>query len=454
MLVALFGLVLPAVPAAQHPKPGLATIRSVRHSSIPNGVRITIELDAEVQYHEEHLENPRRLFFDLKNADAVPGLRDAIVSFNDGIVRNIRLGRHQNTTTRLVIDLEDDTRCSVFSLYDPFRLIIDCEREDPDTQTNVAHSLPAPPATLPAVPFLLTSTLPSASESGLVALAATLESEETAARPTELVPQEKAAPDKNASSPEIAPAVVPPKPAGAVSLARQLGLGVSRIVIDPGHGGYDPGAKGTKLLESDLVLDIALRVEKLLLKQKGFEVVLTRRTNVFVPLEERTAIANRKGADLFLSIHANASRNSAARGVETYFLNFATTPDSAAVAARENAESTGTMHNLTDIVRAITLNNKLDESRDFADEVQQSIVRRLRASNKQLRNLGVKQAPFVVLVDAGMPAVLTEISFITNRDEARLLRSSSYRQKIAQALLEAIVRYQRSLKNVGTVAHQ
>ena len=162
------------------------------------------------------------------------------------------------------------------------------------------------------------------------------------------------------------PAVPSANTDGSFSLARQLGLGISRIVIDPGHGGHDPGTGGHGTTEADVVLDIALRLERLLRKEPGLDVVLTRRSDVFIPLEQRTAIANREGADLFLSIHANASRNASARGVETYFLSFASSPDAEAVAARENATSDRAMHNLPSIVRAIALNNKLDESRDLA----------------------------------------------------------------------------------------
>ena len=168
---------------------------------------------------------------------------------------------------------------------------------------------------------------------------------------------------------------------GQFSLARQLGLGISRIVIDAGHGGHDPGARANGLNEAELVLDVAQRLRKLLQKQPGIEVAMTRETDVFIPLEERTAIANREGADLFLSIHANASRNPKARGVETYFLNFASNPEAEEVAARENATSGQTMHSLPEIVRAIALNNKIDESRDFADTVQKSMVRKLGAQN-------------------------------------------------------------------------
>jgi N-acetylmuramoyl-L-alanine amidase len=229
-------------------------------------------------------------------------------------------------------------------------------------------------------------------------------------------------------------------------MARQLGLSVSRIVIDPGHGGHDPGAKGKGgVTEAELVLDVSLRLQKLLEKVQGVEVILTRQTNCFVPLQERTAIANREGADLFLSIHANASANDQAHGVETYFLNFANNLGAAAVAARENAASGQTMGALPDFVKAIALNNKRDESRDFAALVQQTMLGRLRLANKSVKNLGVKQAPFVVLIGASMPSVLAEISFVTNPQEAKLLKSNAYRQAIAEALFNAVRKYQTSL---------
>jgi N-acetylmuramoyl-L-alanine amidase len=251
----------------------------------------------------------------------------------------------------------------------------------------------------------------------------------------------------------IAPPTEPSANAnGSFSLSRQLGLGISRIVIDAGHGGHDPGASANGVKEAELVLDVALRLRKLLEKQPGMEVAMTRSTNVFIPLEQRTAMANREGADLFLSIHANASRRSAARGVETYFLNFASNPEAEAVAARENATSAKRMHSLPDIVRAIALNNKIDESRDFATAVQKAMVRRLKARNSQVRDLGVKQAPFVVLIGAAMPSVLAEISFVTNRQEAQLLKTGAYRQHIAEALLDAILAYQQSLKRMRTIA--
>jgi len=202
------------------------------------------------------------------------------------------------------------------------------------------------------------------------------------------------------------------------------------------------------------VLDVALRLEKLLTAVPGVEVILTRRTDEFIPLPERTAIANREGADLFLSIHANASTSAQARGIETYFLNFASNLSAASVAARENAASGQAMGALPDIVKAIALNNKLDESRDFATQVQHAMMEKLRGQNKALRDLGVKQAPFVVLIGAAMPSVLAEISFVTNPQEARLLKSGAYRQKIAEALYGAVRKYQTSLKSAVAVAQQ
>jgi N-acetylmuramoyl-L-alanine amidase len=242
--------------------------------------------------------------------------------------------------------------------------------------------------------------------------------------------------------------------AGGFSIARQLGLGVSRIVIDPGHGGYDPGAQGRGITEAELVLDIALRLETSLLKVPGVEVILTRRDDTFVPLEERTAIANREGADLFLSIHGNASRNVRASGIETYFLNFATTLGAEAVAARENAASGHAMSALPDLVKAIALHNKLDESRDLATFVQRAMIERLRPAHKAIKDLGVKQAPFVVLIGAAMPSVLAEVSFLTNAQEARLLKTPAYRQRISDALFSAIQKYQASLKTVPKVAQR
>ncbi len=230
------------------------------------------------------------------------------------------------------------------------------------------------------------------------------------------------------------------------SMARVLGLRVHRIVIDAGHGGYDSGTLGPDgLEEKNVVLDVALRLGKLLRDRLGAEVVYTRRTDTFVPLETRTVIANRAHADLFLSIHANSSPDADARGVETYFLNFTASPTALAVAARENAVSHRPVYELADLVRRITLSDKIDESRTFASDVQQSRYQGLQRGNPGLRNRGVKQAPFVVLIGANMPSILAEISFLTNTSDATELRRPAYRQRIAEALYRGVATYVESM---------
>jgi N-acetylmuramoyl-L-alanine amidase len=392
------------------------------------------------------------LLFDLPLTRASAALQDANWNYQDDVVRHIRVGRHPNQTTRVVLDLEGVSRYTVVTVYNPYRILIDCERATASKPASVPGTPAAVPSTRAAAPRTAGNVpgikrpknvpgivnppedIPGAGD-GAGAIAAVEPSNKTA--PAKV---RSPAPEKGESN--------------RVSMARQLGLGVSRVVIDPGHGGRDPGAEGPNISEADIVLDIALRLEKALKRQPGIEVVLTRRTDVFVPLEERTQIANREQADLFLSIHANASRNENARGIESYYLNFASNPDAEAVAARENSASERTMNSLTDIVKAITLNNKLDESKDFAALVQQAMARRLKPSNKSLKNLGVKQAPFVVLIGAAMPSVLAEVSFVTNRREGQLLRTEPYRQRIADALADAIARYRRTLKTANIVASQ
>jgi N-acetylmuramoyl-L-alanine amidase len=233
--------------------------------------------------------------------------------------------------------------------------------------------------------------------------------------------------------------------AGSYSLARQLGLGARRIVIDAGHGGHDPGTIGRRgLQEKDLVLDVALRLDRLVRQELGAEVILTRSTDVFIPLEERTAIANSRGADLFLSIHANASRNAGARGIETYFLNFARSPHAEEVAARENAISAATLKDLQNLVKAIATNSKIDESRDFAAAVQENMVAGARQQHA-VADRGVHTAPFYVLIGANMPAVLAEIAFVTNPEDEKLLRDSDYREMIARSLLRGVRSYLEAL---------
>ncbi|HEV8348533.1 MAG TPA: N-acetylmuramoyl-L-alanine amidase [Vicinamibacterales bacterium] len=431
----------------------LAVIKDIRRTVLPDAVRVTIELDAEVAFHEERIADPWRVFVDLPGTRAAASLVDQTIRFDgDGdIVRQIRIGRHPNHTTRVVLDAAGVTSYSVYPLYSPFRLVIDCVRptlrsEASTPSFGVASRGVRPEASAP--------TFAAAGPAAIPAVAVPPNpppSVAAAINPAPKIPELAAVAPIGPTTPAAPPAK---NMNGGFSIARQLGLGVSRIVIDPGHGGHDPGAKGKGVTEAELVLDVALRLEKLLQKVAGVEVILTRRTDDFIPLQERTAIANREGADLFLSIHANASANATARGIETYFLNFANNLSAAAVAARENAASGQAMGSLPDLVKAIALHNKLDESKDFAAQVQKAMIERLRPANKTLKDLGVKQAPFVVLIGAAMPSVLAEISFVTNAQEAKLLKGTPYRQRIADALFNAIRKYQSSLKTTTTVALQ
>ena len=528
-----------AATAAPPSSTRVATIKGIRRIVLADTVRITIELDSEVPFRDERIQDPARVFVDLPGTRPAPALIDQTIRFEGDadIVRQVRVGRHPNNTTRVVLDAAGVTSYSVYPLYSPYRLVFDCVRVPPAVAAagmtdkilarvppsatpqasrsnedaaaaiarpataaaparQLAASAPAPlpartmtnpwlrklPGMAPRATTLLavarqnvdgtTTTAASTRQGGDDTKAAVASpAPPLSSRPNtggvattveqivELAPPSSTTAGTTGSTRQASDgATVAAAPAhnatGGLSIARQLGLGVSRIVIDPGHGGHDPGAKGKGVTEAELVLDVALRLEKLLQKVPGVEVILTRRTDEFIPLPERTAIANREGADLFLSIHANASTNGQAHGIETYFLNFANNQSAAAVAARENAASTQAMGGLPDFVKAIALNNKLDESRDFALHVQRAMVERQKTANKLLKDLGVKQAPFVVLIGANMPSVLAEMGFVTNAPEAKLLKANAYRQKIAESLFNAIRKYQTSLKNVSTVALQ
>jgi N-acetylmuramoyl-L-alanine amidase len=240
-----------------------------------------------------------------------------------------------------------------------------------------------------------------------------------------------------------------PTAAGDRSLIRALGLKIGKIVIDAGHGGHDTGTIGPNgLLEKDVVLDVSKRLGRLLETRLGAEVVYTRRDDTFIPLETRTAIANRERADLFISIHANSSHDSDARGVETYYLNFTSSPEALEVAARENAVSEKSIHELQDLVKKIALKDKIDESREFAGDVQESLYGGLSLENAGIRNRGIKKAPFIVLIGANMPSILAEISFVSNPTDERALETSERRQRIAESLYRGVSKYVSGLSGV------
>ena len=343
--------------AASEPPPAVtvpenapaSTIRTITHMPLPRGDRLIVELTQEAAYAGVRVEAPDRVFFDFANAAPATDVVQRASGLAGTFVKAVRVGRPSSSITRVMVELGGASRprYSAFPLYNPFRLVIDVESSEP----------PPPPPPVVTVRSEPVAPPPPAAATGTPTA--------TASTPSPAAP---------AATPPTTSPTAPSAPAatsrGDYSLARQLGLSVSRVVIDPGHGGHDPGAQANGINESELVLDIAQRVAKLLGQKPGFEVVLTRSTDEFIPLEERTAIAKREEADLFLSIHANASRNTAARGIETYILNFATNPDAEAVAARENATSAQTMGALPSILKAIAANNKRDESRELATILQ------------------------------------------------------------------------------------
>jgi N-acetylmuramoyl-L-alanine amidase len=232
-----------------------------------------------------------------------------------------------------------------------------------------------------------------------------------------------------------------------------------RIVLDPGHGGHDPGAVGPKnLYEKDVVLDIALKLKKVLMEDPFNEVFLTRERDIFIPLEERTAIANRKNADLFVSIHANASPRREAKGIETYLLNWTDDEEAIRVAARENAISLKKMRamnrqvDIVDVIKSdLIRENKRDESIKLANYIQRSLISNLDSDTKLVLNLGVKQALFYVLFGAKMPSVLVEVSFISNPEEERLLSNDAYRTEIAKGIAKGLNTYLTSAPTVQKV---
>jgi N-acetylmuramoyl-L-alanine amidase len=237
---------------------------------------------------------------------------------------------------------------------------------------------------------------------------------------------------------------------GQATLTRTLGLKIGRIVIDAGHGGHDTGTIGpTGLMEKDLCLDVALRLGKIIQQRlPGADVVYTRSDDSFIPLEERTHIANEARADLFISIHANSSHDHGARGIETYYLNLKGSPDAMEVAARENATAQESVHDLEDLVKKIARSEKIDESREFAADIQESLAKRIQKNYKPVKDRGVRKAPFVVLIGADMPSILTEISFLSNPADEQLLKKPEHRQRVAEGLYQGVASYLQSLNSV------
>ncbi len=429
-------------PASGGRSGALVEIEGIRHWMSARSTRVEIQAGGPVKFNAIHLENPPRLVFDLDNTRPSANLARSMVVRSNGFLRRIRVAQFAPRVTRVVLDVPHIERYSVSTLTNPFRLVIEVRGADLETaqsSTQMSKRVASSQATF------------AADRNG----ASFRSSRNSIAKgPCESFNPGAA----NADAPveetprtaDISPAVqysLPGAPAGvAPTLTRALGLKIRRIVIDPGHGGHDTGTIGpTGVEEKNVVLDVALRLRKLIVEKLGCQVIMTRTTDTFIPLEERTAIANEYGADLFISIHANASTDPRARGIEAYYLNFTTDPEALQVAARENATSEVSIFHLQTLIKKIALSEKVDESRDFAKIVDRNLALHLDNDGDWQPNRGVKKAPFVVLIGANMPSILAEISFLTNPHDERLLRSPHFRQEIAQALYDGIARYAQSL---------
>jgi N-acetylmuramoyl-L-alanine amidase len=441
-----------AARAKSAPRGGpVGQVQSIRHWLAPHYTRVVIQTGREVRFNAMHLQNPPRLIFDLDNTRVSPQLARKAFPVEHGFLRRVRVAQFKPRVTRVVLDVPQIEDYSVFALQHPFRLVIDVQGQSPRRAPLVGRPV-GPASGLEAGVKLGTFARQSGTggaspgEDG-----GAIPGSEFSSSDRSRMVKEETADSVAGEDASIAPRTSSEAAVGDVAptLTRALGLKIRRIVIDPGHGGHDTGTLGPEgLEEKNVVLDVALRLRRLILRKLECQVVMTRGTDEFIPLEERTAIANLDGADLFLSIHANASRDPNARGIETYYLNFTSDPEALAVAARENATSEQSVFQLQSLVRKIALSEKIDESKDFAKIVDRQLTLHLGEDGDRQPDRGIKKAPFVVLIGANMPSILVEISFLTNPRDERLLRSPHFRQEIARALYAGIARYADAL---GTI---
>jgi N-acetylmuramoyl-L-alanine amidase len=466
-------------------------VTGVRHWSTPDYTRVAIDLDDGVKYESQRIDRPDRVFFDLLDTKLATALLGKTIDVDDGLLKKIRVAQYQPGRSRIVLELDTDSTYDAALLANPPRLFIDIHNK------QVVKSLVVKPDTLAAkskpAAVAVKSNSVSATDTPVIKVRAEdkktaqvtnvaidlaikktiveadADDDRTVARlaapdlkmPLNL-PDQPSSPDTpqpgaqagsrtrhKTTSAGMEVREARPTASGDRSLIRALGLKIGKIVIDPGHGGHDTGTIGPHgLEEKDLVLDVSRRLGKLLEARLGAEVIFTRKDDTFIPLETRTSIANQEEADLFVSVHANSSRDPDARGVETYYLNFTSSSEALDVAARENAASDKSIHELQDLVKKIALKEKIEESQEFASDVQQSLHSGLSTKNPGLRDRGVKKAPFIVLIGANMPSILAEISFVSNPGDEHRLRTPEYRQRIAESLYRGISKYVSGLSGV------
>ena len=395
-VLACLSVFLAAAPQ-DDPRVEIVNLRRYTH---PNFTRIVLEIGRLREYTSGELQDPGRIYVDVLQAKLNPILQGQSYPVKAEYISQVRISQKTPSTVRVVVDVEFPKIQSyrVYHLFDPFRLVLDIYPRE----TKVPPS-PTPP--------------------------------------------DKALPPIDKTQPPVKREVAPRDPnLVGTSMARQLGLGVRTIVIDPGHGGPRPGTIGKSGLQEKTVnLDVALALQKLLKEKAGLDAILTRESDVDVPLENRTVIANQKRADLFVSVHSNAHRDRKRGGVETFFLNISPDPSVIELAAAENATSTKNIGEMRTILQKIIQNSKIQESRELAEHIQQSLVRALSRDLPSIKNLGVKGGPFWVLIGGEMPSVLVEISHLSNAKEEAKLKTRKYRELAAQGIYDGIMDYIHSL---------
>ncbi len=430
-----FDIPLPAALVGSTQIDQLITMLPIKYWSSQDYTRVVMMATAPITYKEvllkEEAGHPRRLYIDFKNSYITPEYRKQ-VSVENGLLKKIGTDQTKADTVRVVLDIDSIDTYKIFSLPDPFRVVIDVRGKRKPTAIATKKVEIAEPSiswetdtdTFPATgPVSETATKTDPLPTAVVILK---ERRKKVFQQKQEAVQQKTVADTQQE----------------LSLIRQLGLGVKKIVLDPGHGGKDPGAMAHSMQEKDLVLKIAQRLSQILKKELNCDVILTRNTDIFLPLEERTAIANTEEADLFISLHVNAHPSPETRGIETYFLNLSTNAEAMRVAAMENATSTHQMSDLEDILSDILKNSKIDESSRLAKQVHNSMLTGLAGKTfGDIKNHGVKQAPFYVLIGAQMPAILIEIAFISNKDDADNLKNPHFIQSVTEEIAQGIKTY-------------
>jgi N-acetylmuramoyl-L-alanine amidase len=445
---------------------GVPSVQHIRSTLTPDGTEVVIDLEDAVQYISGRIANPERIYFDLHAARLSPALLRNKIRVSGELLTQVRVAQNKRGVVRVVLDVNGVRDYAASLMHKPSRLVIELYGTGGPRGGAVQSAKASPPASKNSINDRAENAPDT--ESGALNVPPTNDnpqpmgtSEEPAPAPVAAKPipspvkilNTRSAKTGAGSKPDLVQPPVMPVPTrdGQSTLTRALGLKIGRIVIDAGHGGHDTGTIGpTGLMEKDLCLDVALRLGKIIQqKLPGADIVFTRSDDTFIPLEDRTRIANEAKADLFLSIHANSSPDHGARGIETYYLNMKGSPEAMAVAARENAVSQQGIHDLEEVVKKIARTEKIDESRELAEDVQDSLSKRIQKTTKPVKNRGVRKAPFVVLIGADMPSILTEISFLSNAADEQLLKKPEYRQRMAEGLYQGVSDYLQSMNSMA-----